>query len=124
MLNKIILFVVNQYSVIMQRNCPWLFMFAENLVTERLKGIDHALEKNAPSNTTPASNSLETNRTRVFQSRKYGMLILGRNSKGPYLLSLEDLDYAIVFLFKNLVHASLCSSSFFVNYWSCYDTIH
>ena len=29
MLNKIILFVVNQYSVIMQRNCPWLFMFAE-----------------------------------------------------------------------------------------------
>ena len=30
MLNKIILFVVNQYSVIMQRNCPWLFMFAEN----------------------------------------------------------------------------------------------
>ena len=28
-LNKIILFVVNQYSVILQRNCPWLFMFAE-----------------------------------------------------------------------------------------------
>ena len=69
--------MVNQYSVIMQRNCPWLFMFAENLVTE-LKGIDRALEYNAPSNTTPASNSLETNRTRAFQSRKYGIYYIVR----------------------------------------------
>ena len=88
MLNKIILFVVNQYSVIMQRNCPWLLVTShfssssesslpntpedgpsapsatvtkkenimikplnlkllcllKNLVTERLKGIDRALE--------------------------------------------------------------------------------
>ena len=79
MLNKIILFEVNQYSVIMQRNCPWLLVTSlhrvqqdgpsapsatvtkkenimikplnlkllcllKNLVTERLKGIDHALE--------------------------------------------------------------------------------
>ena len=40
------------------------------------------------------------------------MSIFGRNSKGSYLL--RKLDYAIVFLFKNLVHASLCSSSFFL----------
>ena len=74
MLNKIILFAVNQYSVIMQRNCPWLLVTSEdgpsapsatvtkkenfmikplnlkllcllkNLVTERLKEIDRALE--------------------------------------------------------------------------------
>ena len=53
MLNKIILFVVNQYSVIMQRNCPWLFMFAEkfsNREAERNRPrprIERALEYNA-----------------------------------------------------------------------------
>ena len=52
-LNKIILFVVNQYSVIMQRNCPWLFMFAEkfsNREAERNRPrprIERALEYNA-----------------------------------------------------------------------------
>ena len=52
-LNKIILFVVNQYSVIMQRNCPWLFMFSEkfsNREAERNRPrsrIERALEYNA-----------------------------------------------------------------------------
>ena len=42
-LNKIILFVVNQYSVIMQRNCPWLFMFAEKFSNRA--GLDPGIFK-------------------------------------------------------------------------------
>ena len=40
-LNKKILFVVNQSSVIMQRNCPWLFMFVE-------KFTNREAERNRP----------------------------------------------------------------------------
>ena len=36
MLNKIILFVVNQYSVIMQRNCPWLLVTSLHRVQQVL----------------------------------------------------------------------------------------
>ena len=35
-LNKIILFVVNQYSVIMQRNCPWLLVTSLHRVQQVL----------------------------------------------------------------------------------------
>ena len=61
----------------------------KNLVTERLKGIaekekfsNREAEKNRPRprieralEYNDASNSLETNRTRAFQSRKYGAVI-------------------------------------------------
>ena len=36
MVNKIILFVVNQYSVIMQRNCPWLLVTSLHQVQQVL----------------------------------------------------------------------------------------
>ena len=36
MLNKIILFVVNQYSVIVQRNCPWLLVTSLHRVQFKL----------------------------------------------------------------------------------------
>ena len=43
-----------------------VIMFAEKFSNREAEGIDRALEYNAPSNTTPASSSLETNRTRAF----------------------------------------------------------
>ena len=56
-LNKIILFVVNQYSVIMQRNCPWLLVTSLHRVQQVLcreaernrprPRIERALEYNA-----------------------------------------------------------------------------
>ena len=65
---------------------------------------------------------------RRSSSDQYMPILLGSAADVRAHISLEDLDYAIEFLFKYLFHASLCSSSYcfflFVNYWSCYHTIH
>ena len=81
MLNKIILFVVNQYSVIMQRNCPWLFMFAEkfsNREAERNRPrprIERALEYNACLKLIERSRSNQGNT--VFTTNFIGMMRRG-----------------------------------------------
>ena len=75
-----------------------LLCLLKNLVTERLKGIDR------PPNTTPASNSLETNRTCAFQSRKYGSFIMNSLSHicGGYL-SVFKIEFC-----NSLVSCAYC----------------